>query len=165
MTPIKDTAAVLFDARLVPHRSLSVSNFHLLLLIYIVVSCALSLPFVLMGAWPVAGFLGLDGILLYWAFRANYRSARAYETISMTFVKLQITQVTAGGSRHEWLFHPWWTRLAREDDEEFGLRKLMFHSRGNSVEIAAFLSPIEKEEFARELSGAMAQARQGPRYS
>ena len=31
--------------------------------------------FLIAGAWPVVGFLGLDVLLVYWAFRANYRAA------------------------------------------------------------------------------------------
>ena len=30
--------------------------------------------FVLLGAWPVFGFFGLDVLLVYLAFRANYRA-------------------------------------------------------------------------------------------
>ena len=30
--------------------------------------------FLLLGAWPVFGFFGLDVLLVYWAFRANYRA-------------------------------------------------------------------------------------------
>ena len=33
------------------------------------------MPFLLLGAWPVFGFFGLDVLLLYLAFRANYRAA------------------------------------------------------------------------------------------
>ena len=32
--------------------------------------------FLLAGAWPVFGFFGLDVLLVYWAFRLNYRRAR-----------------------------------------------------------------------------------------
>ena len=31
--------------------------------------------FFIAGAWPVVGFLGLDVLLVYWAFRVNYRAA------------------------------------------------------------------------------------------
>ena len=43
--------------------------------------------FLLLGAWPVFGFLGLDVLLVYWAFRANYRAARAYEEVTVTAVR------------------------------------------------------------------------------
>ena len=35
--------------------------------------------FLSIGAWPVFGFLGLDVLLIYLAFRWNYRAARARE--------------------------------------------------------------------------------------
>ena len=34
-----------------------------------------------MGAWPVFGFFGLDVLLIYWAFRLNFRAPRATEDI------------------------------------------------------------------------------------
>ena len=37
------------------------------------VSFVAGVVFLLMGAWPVFGFFGLDVLLLYWAFRLNYR--------------------------------------------------------------------------------------------
>ena len=58
-----------------------------------------------------------------------------------------------------------WTRLAQEEDEEFGLRKLELVSRDATVEVAAYLGPDEKQAFARLLAQAMAQARRGPQYS
>jgi hypothetical protein len=33
------------------------------------------LAFLLMGAWPVFGFFGLDVLAIYWAFRINFRRA------------------------------------------------------------------------------------------
>ena len=37
-------------------------------------------------------------------------------------------------------------------------------SRGKSVEVAAFLGPGEKADFADALTRALAEARRGPRY-
>jgi uncharacterized membrane protein len=38
--------------------------------------------FLAAGAWPVLGFFGLDVLLVYIAFRLNYRSGRLYETLN-----------------------------------------------------------------------------------
>ncbi|MFZ0559835.1 MAG: DUF2244 domain-containing protein [Methylovirgula sp.] len=38
-------------------------------------------------------------------------------------------------------------------------------SRGQSIEVGNFLGPAEKAEFATSLSRALAEARQGPRFS
>ena len=37
----------------------------------------------LTGAWPVMGFFGLDVLLVYVAFKLNYRSGRLYETVEL----------------------------------------------------------------------------------
>ena len=123
------------------------------------------LPFVLMGAWPVFGFMGLDVLLFYWAFRATYRAARAYETVRVTPLELLLTKVGAGGTRAEWRFVPAFVRLEREIHAEFGLQRLSLVSRGARVPVGDFLGPDEKAEFAGALGAALAEARAGPRFS
>ena len=72
----------IFSARLTPHRSLSRDNMRLLIGLFAGACILTSLPFLFLGAWPVAGFMGLDIALLYWAFRANFRDARASQVIA-----------------------------------------------------------------------------------
>ena len=74
----------LFSALLTPHRSLSRAGFLALMLFVIAVSFAAGLACVLIGAWPVFGFFGLDVLAIYWAFRINFRSGRASEEIRVT---------------------------------------------------------------------------------
>ena len=155
----------LFEARIVPHRSLSQRGFRTLMMGFTLVSAASSIPFVLLGAWPVAGFVGLDVAILYWAFRANFASARAYEDILVTPLELLLAKVTPKGIRSEWRFHPAWVRLDRQEHEAFGLQRLSLRSRGRSVEVARFLGPDEKADFASSLTRALSQARSGPRFS
>ncbi|MDQ6870257.1 MAG: DUF2244 domain-containing protein [Pseudomonadota bacterium] len=45
------------------------------MVIYIGASIFSSLPFGLLGAWPVAGFMGINVAIFYFAFRANFRAA------------------------------------------------------------------------------------------
>ena len=65
----------LFVARLTPHRSLSRAGFVLVMAVLGAISFAAGMVFLLIGAWPVFGFFGLDVLLVYCAFRANYRAA------------------------------------------------------------------------------------------
>ncbi len=155
----------LLDVRLVPHRSLTPAHFRVLMGVFTMVGTVSSLPFIVMGAWPVAGFLGLDVLILYAAFRANFRAARAYEDVVVTPVELLIAKVSARGVRREFRFHPAWVRLNREEHEEFGVQRLSLRSRGRSVEVAGFLGPDAKAEFASGLSDALNEARRGPRFS
>jgi uncharacterized membrane protein len=162
---VDPTTREIFVARIVPHRSLSRRNFRLLVMLFSVASFCTSVPFVILGAWPVAGFMGADVALFYFAFRANYRAARAYEDVSVTPLELVLAKVSASGRRQEWRFNPTWTRLERQEHEEFGLQQLSLVSRGRSVEVAAFLGPDEKAAFARDLSLALSEARRGPQFS
>lgn len=158
-------AQQIFAVRLHPHRSLTKRNFHILLAVFSAMSFTATLPFVIAGAWPVAGFMGLDVALFYFAFRANFRAARAYEDVSVTPLELMLAKVSPKGVKAEWRFNPSWVRLHREEHEEFGVQKLALVSRGQSVEIANFLGPEEKARFATGLSRALAEARRGPRFS
>lgn len=155
----------LFSVRLKPHRSLTQRNFHVLMAIFSGASFFSTLPFIFLGAWPVAGFMGLDVALFYWAFRANFRAARAYEEVQVTFFELIFAKVNASGQRAEWRFNPAWVRLEREEHEEFGTQRLALVSRGKAVEIGSFLGPEDKADFATSLSQALAEARRGPRFS
>ncbi|MGP0058802.1 MAG: DUF2244 domain-containing protein [Beijerinckiaceae bacterium] len=155
----------IFATRLVPHRSLTRRNFYILMMAFAAASFVSTLPFVVVGAWPIAGFMGLDVALFYLAFRANFRAARAYEDVNLTPLELQIAKVSAKGVKTEWRFHPSWVRLHKEEHEEYGLQKLALVSRGQSVEIAHFLGPDEKARFATRLTEALAEARRGPRFS
>ena len=155
----------LFDVRIRPHRSLTPANFRVLILVFALVAVVSSIPFVVMGAWPVGGFMGLDIVALYIAFRANFRAARAYEDVVVTPLELLLAKVNPKGARREWRFNPTWVRLDREEHVEFGLQRLSLRSRGDSVEVAAFLGPDAKADFASHLSRALGEARRGPRYS
>ena len=109
--------------------------------------------FLLLGAWPVMPFLGLDVVLIYWAFRANYRAAAAYEEVTVTPSELRVKKVSARGKVAEWSLNPVWVRLERETHEEFGLMRLFLVSHGRKLAIAGFLGPGRKGELRQGVSG------------
>jgi uncharacterized membrane protein len=152
----------LFSAIITPHRSLSGKGFVAVMALVGGFSFAGGLFFFLMGAWPVIGFLGLDVLLVYWAFCANYRAAAAFEEVVVTPSEIRLRQVSHRGKVAEWTLNPLWTKLDREKHEEFGLLKLFLVSRGRKLSVAGFLSPKEKESFAAALSAALGEARRGP---
>ena len=152
----------LYSAVLTPHRSLNRVGFWILIGAYGAVSFIAGIAFLLMGAWPVFGFFGLDVLLLYWAFRLNYRHARAYEEVKVTPSALTLRQVSHRGRAREWVLNPLWVRLDKVVHEEFGIEHLSLVSRGKELAIASFLGPEEKAKFAAALSNALAEARRGP---
>lgn len=132
---------------------------------FCVVQLVMCVPFLLIGAWPVAGFMGLDVLALYIAFRISFRAAQAYETVDVTPIELVFAKVGVRGHRREWRFNPSWVRLEKREHEEFGTERVSLVSRGESVEIGAFLGPEQKAKLWRELDTALSAARLGPRFS
>ena len=101
-------------------------------------------------------------LAVYLAFRANYRTARAYEVVTVTASELTVRQVSHRGRVREWTLNPLWVRLERIAHEEFGIQSLFLVSRGRRLPIAGFLGPDEKASFAQALSDALGEARRGP---
>jgi uncharacterized membrane protein len=89
------------------------------------ISFAAGIVFLMLGAWPVFGFFGLDVALVYWAFRANYRAARAYEEVTVTATELTVRKISQRGEVREWTLNPVWVRLDRIVHEEFGIERIL----------------------------------------
>jgi uncharacterized membrane protein len=152
----------LFSAIITPHRSLNGTGFLMVMMLVSGFSFIAGMVFFLLGAWPVVGFLGLDVLLVYWAFRANYRTAAAFEEVTVTPSELRVRRVSHRGKVTEWTLNPLWTQLARDTHEEFGLQHLFLVSRGRKLPVAGFLSPPERESFAAALAAALGEAKRGP---
>jgi uncharacterized membrane protein len=160
-----DIQPQLFSALLTPHRSLNRTGFLVVMAFLSVVSFAAGVAFLLMGAWPVFGFFGLDVLAIWWAFRVNFRRAKASEEILMTPSELRVRRVSHRGHVVEFVLNPLWVRLDQQTHPEFGIEKLYLLSKGRRLAIASFLGPDEKASFAKALTVALQAARRGPSYN
>ena len=152
----------IFSAIITPHRSLGSTGFLVLMLCIGGLSFVSGMVFLILGAWPVFGFLGLDVLLIYIAFRVNYRAARAYEEVIVTSSELILRKVNPRGRVRQWTLNPLWVRLERIVHDEFGIERLFLVSRGRRLSIASCLGPDEKASFAEALSSALGEAKRGP---
>ncbi len=152
---------VLFDAVLTPHRSLSRRGFLVLMIALSAVSFTAGVFFFLVGAWPVVGFLGLDVLLVYIAFRINYRRARMYETLHLTRDALTVRRVDHWGGESHWRFTPAWLQVLLDDPPAHG-SPLTLRSHGKSLAIGGFLTAEERRGLADALAAALAEARSVP---
>jgi len=151
-----------FRAVLMPNRSLSRTGF-LVLMAGVCISCfGTGLVFLAMGAWPVFLFLGLDVLLVYVAFRLNYRSGRRYETVEVTPECLTVTKVDPSGRSQRFVLNPFWVRVLLREWPDGG-NDLRLASQGRALAVGAFLSHDERRDFADALKGALVTARGGPR--
>ena len=155
----------LFSALLTPHRSLDRAGFLVLMGFLSAVSFTAGLAFLLMGAWPVLGFFGLDVLAIYWAFRINFRDAKTTEEIRVTPSELRVRRVSHRGHVVEWVLNPLWVRLDQKCHAEFGIEKLYLVSSGRRVSVARFLGADEKASFAKALTAALQAAKRGPTYN
>src|SRR5690606_5270872 len=140
---------------------LPLKGFAVLIGIVAAVNFAAGAYFMARGAWPVFGFCGLEVLAVWWAFRANYRAARAHETVQLSDDELRVRRVDAKGRAEAVSLQPHWARvrLSRRPDDSTHLH---LASHGREVEIAAMLSPPEKADFARALEEALAKLKRGP---
>ena len=148
-----------FRALLTPHRSLGRTGF-------LVLMCALTFGwlvtgafFLSHGAWPVFGFFGLDVVLLYVAFRLNYRAARAREEVSVSRTALDIRKTAPSGRSQDYHFNPFWAKFAVSRHDEIGITRMAVEAQGSSVSIGGFLNPDDRESFAKAFSQALVRAK------
>jgi len=143
-----------FDVVLYPHRSLGRKGFIIVMALISGVSFITGLLFYLKGAWPVAGFVGLDVVLIYVAFKLNYRDARRFETLRLGDDGLIVRRSRPGGKVTTWRFEPFWVRV----DVEQPLRpqsRLVLSSHGNRLALGGFLTLKERLDLAEALRRAL----------
>ncbi|MBB5753984.1 DUF2244 domain-containing protein [Prosthecomicrobium pneumaticum] len=150
-----------FAAVLRPHRSLSPRQFGLLLAFIGGTCFASGLLFWSLGAWPIAGFFGLDLLAIQLAFRMNFRAAEAREIVEVTRERLTVTRVDARGAAHSIELNPYWARVEVERRPHFGVTAIALASHGRRLPIGGFLVPDEREGFVAALDRALAAVRAG----
>ena len=103
------------------------------------------------GAWPVFGFFGLDVLLVYGAFKLNYRAARAREEVSVSRTSLDVRKVAPSGKTEAHHFNPFWARFQVARHDLIGITGMAVEGQGRSVTIGGFLNPDDRESFATRL--------------
>jgi uncharacterized membrane protein len=149
-----------FRAVLTPYRSLGPTGFLILMSAVGIVSFVTGLVFLILGAWPVLGFFGLDALLIYIAFKLNYRSGRLLEMVELTPSLLTLTRVHPSGARESFDFNPYWVRVLLSERPD-GRTELRLASHGREYPFARFLTDDERRDFAKALTGALGAARLG----
>jgi len=149
-----------FSAELFPHRSLGRKGFRVLLLLSGGVCLLYGLFFIATGAWPIGFFFGLDFLLLYGAFRLNYRSARAREMVTVSRTDIAVRKIAPSGRTVEHHFNPFWTRFSVRRHDEIGILSMHIYGQGRATDIGGFLNPDDRESFAKAFKRALATVKQ-----
>lgn len=151
-----------FEAVIVPHRSLSRRGLTLLLLA-IAGICGLNAGIAIhIGAWPVGGFTGVELLLAAVLFRINAVSARASEMLLLTGDALRIVRTDPRGRREERTLAPGWLTVSLEE-RPGRVPGLWIVTRGVREEIGKSLGEADKRDLAQSLQDALYRLR-NPRF-
>ena len=149
---------VYFDAELRPYRSLSPTGFMIVMGSVAAGGFFIGLAFFLAGAWPVAGFCGLEVLLIYGAFKLNFRSARRCEFVKLTDNGLEVRQIDPSGKEKSRHLEPSWISVDLDNPPKHE-SQLVIRNRAERITIGSFLLPGERAEIAASLREALAAYR------
>jgi uncharacterized membrane protein len=152
------SAAPLFEALIVPHRSLSRRGVLLLSLSVFGLSALLALRFWFIGAWPVAAFSVVEVGLFVFLLRLNVRNARQSELLLLSEDGLRIVRTDWRGQRQERSLPAAWLRM-RLEDRPGRVPRLVVAARPQEEEIAATLGEDQKRDLATALEAALERLR------
>ena len=166
MPDIKQTSSKRFRETLTiwPHRSLSPRGFFLVMAALCSLAFCIGLGFFLLGAWPVIGFLGLEILVVWFAFKMNYRAAERRQHLTATPANLKIENVSPAGETDTTELPTAWVQVEltpREEPEEHSRerQRVVVRSHGRTAEIGHFLHPAETPKLAREINQMVQRAR------
>jgi uncharacterized membrane protein len=154
--------APIFEAVIVPHRSLSRRGL-LVLLAAIALLCGINAAVSIhIGAWPVGGFTGVELLLAAVLFRLNATAARASEMLLLTHEALRIVRTDPKGRRQERALAAAWLTVTLEE-RPGRVPALWLGTRGEREEVAKSLGEAEKRDLAAALVEALHRWR-NPRF-
>ena len=158
MSPVH---APVFEALIVPHRSLTRGGVVALTGALMLSSMAIALRFGLLGAWPVAAFSLLEMPLVVVLLALNLRQKRASELIMLTADELTVISTDAAGRRRQISLPAGWLRVDLDLDR--GIPHVVLSSHGRRCEVGAFLHEPNKVSLFEALREALHRAR-NPRF-
>jgi uncharacterized membrane protein len=120
-----------------------------------------SAGFFLAGAWPVVGFLGLDVVLLWIAFRVAARRADRRERLHLTATVLTIDRLAPGTAPARQILPATWLTV-RLVERHGRASRLVLSTHGREVEVGQFLSTPDREAVAMRLRAALMRLRLSP---
>ena len=157
-----DAEPCFFEAVIVPHRSLSPRGLKLLIGAICGLSVCSTAMFWWLGAWPIAGFNGVEITTALLLLRYNARAIRANEVILLSATSLKVIRTKQDGTRTEQEVAPAWINVHLQD-RPGRVPGLFLASHGTSLEVGASLGEPEKLDLARSLKDALHRWR-NPRF-
>jgi uncharacterized membrane protein len=151
-------ATVYLDAVLEPPRSLSTRGLNRVMMILGGLSLVSSVGFLLAGAWPVVGFLGLEVLAVWLVFKWSFKTQTARTFVRVTADNVDVRKVDGWGRERRASMAAHFARV-EFDRTASGPNALRLATSSRAYPIGEFLTPRERETFARRLMQAISDAR------
>lgn len=148
------TPPPVFEALIVPHRSLSARGVRYLALFFLIAGVVLAVRFWLWGAWPIMAFSGVEAVAMVGLLYLNVRGSRASELILLHDDRLRVIRTDASGARAESELSVGWMNVMLEE-RPGRVPRLSVGSRAAREEIGAALGEDAKRDLARALMDAL----------
>jgi len=156
--PHSSDGELLFEAVIVPHRSLTPRGLAILLCAITGMVGLTALRFWLIGAWPVAAFSVVEVGLAIWLIWLNTRSARASELVLLSEDGIRIIRTDPKGRRQERHLSTAWLNVVVEETPG-RVPRVILAARNIREEIGTVLGEAPKRDLAAALSAALYRAR------
>jgi uncharacterized membrane protein len=151
-------ATVYLDAVLEPPRSLSTRGLNRVMMILGGLSLVSSVGFLLAGAWPVVGFLGLEVLAVWLVFKWSFKTQTARTFVRVTADNVDVRKVDGWGRERRASMAAHFARV-EFDRTASGPNALRLATSSRAYSLGEFLTPRERETFARRLMQAISDAR------
>ncbi len=151
-------STIYLDAVLEPPQSLSARGLNRVMMILGGMSFVSGLGFVLAGAWPVTGFLGLEILALWWVFKWSARAQTARTYVCVTADAVTVRKVDGWGRERRARVSSYFARV-EYDRAASGANALRLATSRVVYPLGEHLTPRERESFAKRLDQALGEAR------
>lgn len=142
-----DDPAIRYSKVLRPHRSSTNRTLRILSVFLVLFFLTAGVGFLMAGAWPVFGFMGLEIGGLIFALWYNHKVGSSFEAITITESEFRLSKVDHWGQRRHWTFQPQWLKVRFEPVS----KQLICGVHGKHVIIGKFLTEDERQALAETL--------------
>ena len=149
---------VLFEAVIVPHRSLGPRGLKVLSVAALVACVVTSAVFIALGAWPVGLFAGGELLLAVVLFRLHLRAARASELLLLTREGLRVVRTSPAGAVTSRSLAADWMSV-RLEERPGRVPALLLLVQGVEEEVGRDLGEAAKRDLAEALVEALHRRR------
>jgi len=148
----------IFEALIIPHRSLSPNGVRWLLGGIGGLSALIALRFWLLGAWPVIGFSVIEIGAAIFLVMLNVHRARSSERVLLDSDMIRVVRTNPSGLTRETALSAAWLNVVVEQ-EPARVPRLLLGTRNQWEEIGTALGEAEKLDLARALKEALYKLR------